>query len=304
MFCEQCGSELNKELICEKCNLVHLEQKDVKIINCTICGAEATGSVCMKCGCLVRGNKPQEKTEEGKLIKLYFIGYFCLAMLGIAIVASILATFKIIISGLELNPETIVQLTTDYTFILQLFVEAILLFFFIKVAKKTLSLDQIKGKNIPKLILMTFGISIIFLGCNLLIGNLMALIPGMDESTNQDLIAHALEVAPISIVFSAVIFAPIVEELVFRGGIYNFFEKKINTKAAILISGAIFGSLHVLTGLMGGNLLELLHFITYFVMGCGFGLIYAKTKNIYVCIGVHFINNLISVILMFVAMNM
>lgn len=82
------------------------------------------------------------------------------------------------------------------------------------------------------------------------------------------------------------IFTPIVEEVIFRKVVYNFFEPRAGHIVAIIGTGVIFGLMHVITY---GDFIQS---IPYILMGIAFGYIYYRSKkNIYVTIGVHFLNN-------------
>ncbi|MFI3329824.1 MAG: CPBP family glutamic-type intramembrane protease [bacterium] len=269
---------------------------------CVKCGTEASSEekICSNCGCLVSGT-PEKRviSVPAKLTLGYFVGYM---MLGVGIV-SFLAIFYAMLKGIDISDSAAFEAgILNFTYVAQIFLDVTFLVIFIIIGKSVLTLEQFKDKSIPKTILLTLGLSVAFLAGNMLIGNLLALIPGAGESANQEAIAEMVKSAPLTIIISAVIFAPIVEELVFRAGVYKLFEGKFNTKIAILGSGAIFGLLHVVMGLMTGDLFELVYFINYFAMGCAFGLLYAKTKNIYICMGVHFINNLVGVLLLFLTL--
>ena len=82
------------------------------------------------------------------------------------------------------------------------------------------------------------------------------------------------------------VFTPIVEEVIFRKVLFNFIEPRTNSLVAIIGSGAIFGLMHVLA--FG----DFIQSIPYIFMGLMFGYIYYRAKkNIFVTIGVHFLNN-------------
>lgn len=88
------------------------------------------------------------------------------------------------------------------------------------------------------------------------------------------------------------VFTPIVEEVVFRKVIYNFVEPKSNHWIAIIVTGAIFGLMHVLSY---GDFIQS---IPYIFMGLTFGYIYYRSqKNIFVVMGVHFANNFLSFVI-------
>ena len=85
------------------------------------------------------------------------------------------------------------------------------------------------------------------------------------------------------------VFTPIVEEVLYRKVIFNFVESKTNHIWGIIVTGAIFGLMHVIA--FG----DFIHSLPYIFMGLAFGYMYYKSnKNIYVVIGMHFINNFVS----------
>lgn len=88
------------------------------------------------------------------------------------------------------------------------------------------------------------------------------------------------------------VFTPITEEIIFRKVVFNYVESKTNYIWGIVASGLIFGLMHVISY---GDFIQS---IPYVLMGLVFGYIYYEAKkNIFVTIGVHFINNFISFIL-------
>lgn len=103
---------------------------------------------------------------------------------------------------------------------------------------------------------------------------------------NEQAIRDLFDVSPIYVFFSAVIFAPIVEELIFRQGIRNIVPNNI---LFILISGLVFGGLHVMTDLR--SVTDLLYLIPYCTPGFIFAYILVKTDNIFVSMGLHFMHN-------------
>lgn len=105
-------------------------------------------------------------------------------------------------------------------------------------------------------------------------------------ASNEQAIRDLFDVSPIYVFFSAVIFAPIVEELIFRQGIRNIVPNNI---LFILISGLVFGGLHVITDLR--SVTDLLYLIPYCTPGFIFAYILVKTDNIFVSMGLHFMHN-------------
>lgn len=85
---------------------------------------------------------------------------------------------------------------------------------------------------------------------------------------------------------SSIIFAPILEELVFRGVLFNRLKIRTGVIAAMIISSAIFAIGHEFGGI-----------ISAFLFGMCMCIIYLKTDNILMTMSIHFINNLVAVIL-------
>ena len=111
---------------------------------------------------------------------------------------------------------------------------------------------------------------------------------------NEQTINELFEVSPLYIWVSAVLIAPFMEELLFRQGIRNIFKNDI---LFILISGILFGSLHVIGNVQ--NFWDFLYIIPYSSLGIAFAYMLYKTKNIFVTIGFHFMHNGILMALQF-----
>ena len=92
---------------------------------------------------------------------------------------------------------------------------------------------------------------------------------------------------------AAVIFAPVLEELLFRGIILEGFLHNYSPKKAILWSALIFGIAHA----------NPLQFLNAFFAGLFIGWIYFKTRSLIPGIMIHFINNLINFLIMVISGN-
>lgn len=126
---------------------------------------------------------------------------------------------------------------------------------------------------------LAFGLMII---SNLIIINVFP----NSVATNQENINATFAIAPLYMIISAVFFAPVVEETVFRLSIRNIFK---NDLLFIIVSGLIFGGLHVITSFQ--NLIDLIYIIPYSIPGFVFAYTLVKSKNIFVPISLHFIHN-------------
>jgi membrane protease YdiL (CAAX protease family) len=107
-----------------------------------------------------------------------------------------------------------------------------------------------------------------------------------DIANNQETIIETLKVAPIYTFIITVFVAPILEELVFRLSFRKIFSNNI---LFVLLSGLVFGSLHVIGTCE--HLIDLLFIIPYSIPGFIFAYVYTKSKNIYMPISLHFIHN-------------
>lgn len=96
-----------------------------------------------------------------------------------------------------------------------------------------------------------------------------------------------------------VIFAPALEELVFRGFIQNYFRSFTHAKKAILLTSAIFAFVHFSLDQGVANL-ALISCI--FVLSCYLGFIYEKTHGILSPIVVHMLFNLDGISRIFIFM--
>ena len=84
----------------------------------------------------------------------------------------------------------------------------------------------------------------------------------------------------------AIIFAPIVEELVFRGVLFNRLKIRTGIIPAMIISSVIFGLGHEFGGITSA--------ILFGICMC---ILYTKTDNILIPMSVHFLNNLAATLL-------
>lgn len=104
---------------------------------------------------------------------------------------------------------------------------------------------------------------------------------------NEADVRTMLNKLPFYMFITSVILGPTIEELIFRKGI-----KKIvffNDKLFIIMSGLIFGSLHVISNV--SSWIDLLYIIPYSSLGIAFAYMYAKSENIFVPIMFHTIHN-------------
>lgn len=116
----------------------------------------------------------------------------------------------------------------------------------------------------------------------------------IDEFPPQDLISLFAEGGdPVAIgilIIFAVIVAPLVEEIIFRGCIYRFLKGKTTLVAAQVISGLFFAMVHV----------NLMSFVPLIVVGYLLAVVYEKSGNILVPILFHAFFNGFSLIMLLI----
>ena len=133
-----------------------------------------------------------------------------------------------------------------------------------------------------------FGIKLWFLG---LIGMaatnlLIALFSPVQEANNEVLVQEMLDLAPILSFISASILAPFIEEMLFRKSLGDIFKNK---KIMVIMSGLIFGLLHVVFSIQ--TPWDLLYTIPYGLLGASFAFMLYKEDNIFIPITFHMLHN-------------
>ena len=126
----------------------------------------------------------------------------------------------------------------------------------------------------------------------MMISNLILLIVFKDISTNETQVRQLLMENPLPMMFTISILAPLIEELTFRKSI----KDAINSKwIYVLISGLVFGGLHVISSI--NSPIDLIYLVPYCSLGFIFALLYYKTNNIFSTITAHSFHNTLALIL-------
>lgn len=175
-------------------------------------------------------------------------------------------------------------------FIVFLMIGALL---FVWALRGTKGLDQnienIFEENTRKEILYVFAINLLFA---FLFTFLISSIDIMISLTDPTWISMDIETVDIDSstvildAIGAIIFAPIMEELIFRGVLFNRLKIRTGIIPAMIISSIIFGLGHEFGGMTSA-----------FIFGVCMCILYLKTDNILIPMSVHFLNNLIATLL-------
>lgn len=103
---------------------------------------------------------------------------------------------------------------------------------------------------------------------------------------NERMIREMLQTTPIYVLFSTIIYAPIVEEIICRKTLKDI----INSKWLFIITSAlIFGCAHLLNSF--DSSWNLLYIIPYGTLGSIFAFCYYETKNLFTSIFLHTLHN-------------
>ena len=124
-----------------------------------------------------------------------------------------------------------------------------------------------------------FTLNVIGIGCGLLIGGYAIIIAhnallyafGIDAQGDQIFeIFDQLE-SPIWFFITGAVIAPIVEEIFFRGFLFQGFRQKYGWMPAVFLSSAIFGAAH----------LDPVSLIPTFVLGCVLAYVYHRSNSVW-----------------------
>lgn len=86
-----------------------------------------------------------------------------------------------------------------------------------------------------------------------------------------------------------VVVAPICEEIVYRGFLFRYLNKRVSTRLAIAISSGIFASMHM----------NLYSFLPLFVLGAALCTVYKLSGNIVSSITIHVLFNLLNLVMIY-----
>ncbi len=134
-----------------------------------------------------------------------------------------------------------------------------------------------------------FDWSTLGIGCGLLIGsyiliivhNALLLLLGVETQGENIMKLFAELDSPFWFFIVGAIFAPLVEEIFFRGFLFQGFRARYGWVAGMLISAAIFAAAH----------LDLVVLIPTFILGCLLAYLYHRSNSIWPGILLHFLVN-------------
>ena len=215
-----------------------------------------------------------------KIIKYsaIFLSYFLYELL----ISFIFSKFNIDVKNMDYIKKNVVYFIIDIVYILFLFL----------IYKKDLK-EDFKNGNFK----VDENIAIYMIGLIIMVisNSIIMKITNKELSNNEQIVRTMIDFFPVYMSFSSVIYAPFVEELIFRKTIRKMIDNKY---IYIITSGVLFGLIHVISSNTDSN--ELLMGIPYILMGIDFAYIYVRTNNIYTTMIIHALHNLIMLIVQFI----
>jgi len=133
------------------------------------------------------------------------------------------------------------------------------------------------------------------LGLMLLVGIPIVLLNNGNTSSNQEALNVMFKKVPMFTLILSTLYAPFVEENIFRLSISKLFNNKT---LFIIISGFLFGTLHIIDKFT--SFYDLLYIFQYSALGICLAKAYSDSKNIFVSISMHFIQNFIAALLILI----
>ncbi len=115
-----------------------------------------------------------------------------------------------------------------------------------------------------------------------------------DIAPNEEANRKLLKSMPVFYALVMCLLTPLIEEISFRLSFYDTFKNK---KTSIIVTGILFGFMHVILAFTSA--LSLLFFVPYTVLGLTFSYIYFNEKNIFSSTLFHCFHNLLSIIVIF-----
>jgi membrane protease YdiL (CAAX protease family) len=230
-------------------------------------------------------NLPMMRIKVFALITNYFLGYlFIYPLIGVYI--------TYLLTGVS------DAMTSQVAFGIYVFLILLTLFLAWPIIMESLRMS--KGRWVSHL--KKIPLNYIFLFASLIVVNTaISTWTGVETSANQELVFQSFMESPGLIIFAALIMAPIVEELVFRGALYRALRNRTSYKRAIFISMFAFGFIHVFASLLSGDYMDLWNIFTYMAMGLFFVKIYEETGSVFPAIFLHFLNNAIALGIMWLS---
>lgn len=166
----------------------------------------------------------------------------------------------------------------------------VVLWLFLKVKKA--NVKDLGFKKIMKTDWLWLALSIVFYFVFLIVALMLAtLIPGFNGDQAQSIGYKNATGWQLSLAFMGlVIVPPLVEEMLFRGYLYRGLKSKWPKIVAALVSSLLFALVHFQWNVG----------VDVFVLSLVLVFLYEKTKNLWMCVGLHTLKNFLAFLVIFV----
>lgn len=219
--------------------------------------------------------------EKKILLCLKFIGLVTLLLLG--------PSFFVLLFGKNFTSFSLISKT-----IISFIADLIILGFLLYSYKDTLlkDLKSFFNKNIFNNLEIAFKYWLVGFIIMIFSNLIITFITNGGIAANEESVRELIDLVPLYMIFNVSIYAPFTEELIFRKSIRDFISNKW---IYILVSGFIFGGLHVVSSIT--SVVDLLYLIPYCSLGFAFAALYRKTDNIFSSISMHMLHNTMAIVL-------
>ncbi|MCR4951110.1 MAG: CPBP family intramembrane metalloprotease [Solobacterium sp.] len=102
----------------------------------------------------------------------------------------------------------------------------------------------------------------------------------------------------VSFLFGAAVFAPFMEELVFRVSMIRLISKRFGMPAGLVLNALIFGLLHIVSMLPAVSAADLGWLVIYCGLGLILSLAYVRSGSMFASVSAHILYNLTAMIMM------
>jgi membrane protease YdiL (CAAX protease family) len=182
------------------------------------------------------------------------------------------------------NAMKVLALPTIWGLVISNLITCLGLWVYLRKENRFAKIGFYQWSNISWIVTLAIALAVIFGGIGFNYVYTEYIFPGVEMQEQLKLLFNAIpKTWPNSILlFLAVaVFAPLLEEFLFRGLLQKSLMPMMPAAAAILLSAAIFAGVHM----------DMMAFAPIFVLGAGFGYLYHVTGSLRVCILMHMINN-------------
>lgn len=157
---------------------------------------------------------------------------------------------------------------------------------------------KMQAKRMRCMLWILAGFAVNLIAANMVVPALLSSLIPVQASANQEKLQHLLLQFPFIMTVNIAVIGPLVEELVYRVGVFRSLAGRSRI-LAYLVSSLLFGFQHVMEAVvMQQNYSELWYMIPYVCTGLIFAYLYDKTRNILVPVGMHVLNNSLGVLLL------